>query len=741
MRITLFLLSCLGCFSVFSQNTFEWYNTALPFEQRVKSLVSQMTLEEKISQMQYLSKKIERLNIPAYNWWNEALHGVAYNGRATCFPQAIGMAATWDNELIFQVADIISTEGRAKFYDGQINQKPNHFGGLPGLTFWSPNINIFRDPRWGRGQETYGEDPFLTSRMAVSFIKGIQGNDKKYFKAIATPKHYAIHSGPEAIRHSFNAITSRRDLYETYLPAFEAGVKEGKAWSVMSAYNAYLGESCTASYFLLKETLRNEWGFNGYVVSDCSAIGDIYNNHKITSNKALACSMALKAGCDLDCGDEYKFLKEAYDKGYITDKDINTSVSRLMMARMKLGLFDDISAVPYSSIKPADYDKEESRKMARTMAQKSMVLLKNELLPLSKKKYKKIAVIGPYINREDIMLGNYHAVPSSTVTFLQGIVNAVGKERVLSAEGIVPWDNRPDKRGHPYDIAYHSDTTDAYKNKLHDKALDIAKKSNLIIAFMGISSSLEGEEMPTVKTTGFDRGDRTTIDLPEEQGKLLKELKATGKPVVLVLTSGSALAINWEKENIPSILQAWFPGEEGGNAAADVLFGNYNPAGRLPVTFYKSLSDLPPFENYFMENRTYRYFKGKPLFPFGYGLSYTKFDYSGLKLSKAAMGKSDSLTVELNVRNSGVYDGDEVVQLYIKNLSTKNPQPNKSLKGFKRISLKKGESKPVTFLIHARDVKYFDEREDAYIVEACQYEMQVGASSEDIRLKGTFDIK
>ena len=741
MRLIICIFSFLSWFCSFSQHASEWHNASLPFEQRVKSLVSQMTLEEKISQMKYLSEKIERLKIPAYNWWNEALHGVAYNGTATCFPQAIGMAATWDSDLLFQAASLISTEGRAKFYDGQINQKPNHFNGLPGLTFWSPNINIFRDPRWGRGQETYGEDPFLTSRLAVAFIKGIQGDDKKYLKAVATPKHYAIHSGPEAIRHSFNAVTSRRDLYETYLPAFEASVKEGKAGSVMSAYNAYLGESCTASYFLLKETLRNEWGFKGYVVSDCGAVGDIYNNHKITANQALGCSMALKAGCDLDCGDEYKFLKDAYAKGYITDKDINTSVSRLMMARMKLGLFDEASAVPYSSIKPADYDKEEGRKMARTMAQKSMVLLKNELLPLSKSKYKKIAVIGPYINREDIMWGNYHAVPSSTVTFLQGIINIAGKERVMAAEGVIPWDNRPDKRGHPYDIAYHSDVSDAYKNKAHDEALAIAKQSDIIIAFMGISSSLEGEEMPSVKTEGFDRGDRTSIDLPKEQEKLLKDLKATGKPIVLVLTSGSALAVNWEKENIPSILQAWFPGEEGGNAVADVLFGDYNPAGRLPVTYYKSLADIPPFENYFMENRTYRYFKGVPLFPFGHGLSYTKFDYAELKISKPAIGKEDSLMAELNVKNSGLRDGDEVVQLYVKNLSSKNPQPNKSLKGFKRISLKKGESKTVAFWIRARDVKYFDEQQDEYAIEACKYEIQAGASSEDIRLRGTFDIK
>jgi beta-glucosidase len=651
------------------------------------------------------------------------------------------MAATWDPELINKEADIISTEARAKYYDGQINNKYNHFGGLPGLTFWSPNINIFRDPRWGRGQETYGEDPYLTSRIAISFIKGIQGSDPKYFKAIATPKHYAVHSGPEPIRHSFNAVTGNRDLHETYLPAFEASFREGGAWSVMGAYNAYNGDPCCASNLLLKDILRGEWSFKGYVVSDCSAITDIYNGHKITQDKALACAMAVKAGCDLTCGAEYVNLKPAVEKGYITEKEIDLSVSRLFLARMKLGMFDSASVVPYSSIQPTDYDKEDARSFTRVVAQKSIVLLKNDqLLPLSKKKLSMVAVIGPYINREDILLGNYHSVPSRSVNFLQGIINAVGREKVLSAEGVVPWDNRPDKRGHPYDIAYHSDTSLAYKKQLHDKAIAIAKQADVIIAYMGISSSLEGEEMPTVSTEGFEKGDRTTLDMPLEQQVLLKDLKATGKPIVLVLSSGSALAINWEKENIPSIVQAWYPGEEGGNAIADVLFGDYNPAGRLPITYYKSLADLPAFTNYNMENRTYRYFKNEPLFAFGYGLSYTKFQYSNLILSKAKIGQTDSIIVNLTVKNTGNYDGDEVVQLYVRNTTSTQPQPIKSLKGFKRVFIKKGESKMISIPLKASDVKYFNETKDDFIVEPGGYEIQVGASSKDIRLKSKLEI-
>lgn len=730
-NLAIFLFLTLFAFAkTQGQNKSGLYDTHISFAQRVAHLVSQMTLKEKISQMQYLSPAIPRLQVPAYTWWNEGLHGVAYNGTATCFPQAIGMAATWNPELIHREADMISTEGRAKYYNGQINKKYNHFGGLPGLSFWSPNINIFRDPRWGRGQETYGEDPYLTSRIAVAFITGIQGNDKKYLKAIATPKHYVVHSGPEVLRHSFNAVTSKRDLFETYLPAFEAAIKQGHAWSVMGAYNAYEGVPVCASNFLLKDILRDRWGFQGYVVSDCGAIGDIYNGHKYTDDKALACALAVKAGCDLTCGDEYSNLNDAVKKGYITEREIDVSVTRLFLARMKLGLFDDSASVPFSSIRPNDFDKESTRVFARKVAQQSIVLLKNnQLLPLSKLKYKKLAVIGPYINRTDILLGNYHGIPSKSVTFLQGIINAIGKEGVVSSQGVIAWDNRPDERTHPYDIAHHSDVSNAVKQRLHDEAIAVAKQADVIIAYLGISSSLEGEEMPTVLTKGFDEGDRTNMDLPADQTSLLKDLAATGKPIVLVLTSGSALAVNWAQNNIPAIVQAWYPGEEGGNAVADVLFGKYNPAGRLPITYYKSLSDLPSFDNYSMADRTYRYFKGAVLFPFGYGLSYTSFKYSNLKLSKHALRKTDAIRIEFTVKNTGSYDGDEVVQLYVKDLHSAEVQPNKSLKGFQRLFIKKGESKVVAIKLRAADLKYFDEQKNDFIVEPGAYQVQIGSSA------------
>lgn len=739
MKRIVFVLAILGSVATMTgQNSNK--NKKLSFEKRVDLLVSKMTLDEKISQMKYLSPAIDRLSIPAYNWWNECLHGVAYNGPATCFPQAIGMAATWDLELIGKEADMISTEARAKFYDGQINKKYNHFGGLPGLNFWSPNINIFRDPRWGRGQETYGEDPFLTSRVAIGFIKGIQGKDKKYFKAIATPKHFAVHSGPESSRHGFNAVASRRDLFETYLPAFEAAFKEGGAYSVMSAYSGYEGKPCSANELLLKDILRDKWGFSGFVVSDCGAIGDIYQGHKLTTDKALACAMAVKAGTDLDCGDEYANLKEAVAKKYITEKEIDLSVKRLFLARMKLGLFDDPSLVPYSSIQVSNYDKAETRQFAREVARKSFVLLKNDrLLPLEKEQYKKIAVIGPYINNKSTLLGNYHAVPSKTVTFLEGVIQAVGWEKVLSSEGIVPYDNREDLMQHPYDIVGHSEVSDFYKKTLHDQAIDMAKQSDVILAFMGLSPTLEGEENAVV-TKGFARGDRTSINLPEEQTQLLKELKATGKPIVLVLTGGSAIAINWENENIPAIMQSWYPGEEGGNAVADVLFGIESPAGRLPFTNYKSDADLPAFDDYQMKGRTYRYFKGQALYPFGHGLTYTKFDYNNIKVSKKVISDKENINISLDLTNSGKSDSDEVVQLYVKSISSKREQPNKSLRGFQRLNIKKGETKKVTITLNGNDLRTYDETKGAYSVEAGQYEIQIGASSEDIRLKETITL-
>ncbi len=697
--------------------SYPFQNPALPLDQRVTDLVSRLTLQEKINLMQNSATGIPRLGIPAYNWWNECLHGVARDGVATVFPQAIGMAATWNTSLIQREADVISTEGRAKH---QEHIRKGEFGIYQGLTYWTPNINIFRDPRWGRGQETYGEDPFLTSRIGVSFVKGLQGNDPKYFKAIATAKHFAVHSGPEPLRHSFDATVSKEDLYETYLPAFEALVKEGKVYSLMGAYNRLYGKPCCASDFLLGDVLRKKWGFEGYVVSDCGAIDDIYTYHKVMPSAKEASAKAVLAGCDLTCGIEYGALEKAVADRLISIKDIDKSVKRLFLAQFKLGMFDPESMVAYARIPYSENNTPAHNKLSLEVAHQSMVLLKNNgVLPLSMK-YKKIAVIGPNADDIEVLLGNYNGNPTNPVSILQGIKNNAGQGvEVIYEKGM-------------------KSCTEVGENK--DLALAAANKADAVVFVGGISPRLEGEEMP-VKIEGFKGGDRTNINLPKEQEELLKALKETGKPVILVLLSGSALAVNWENENLPAILQAWYPGQQGGNAVADVLFGKYNPAGRLPVTFYKSVDDLPAFEDYGMKGRTYKYFDGKVLYPFGHGLSYSTFKYNSAKITAPSIKAGQSTVVEVSITNKSKIAGDEVVQVYAASKSIKAFRPVKALVGFSRVTIPAGKTVTVKVPINQFSMRQFDESKDDYTVYPGIYELMIGSSSSDVKITKNLTIK
>lgn len=649
--------------------------TKKAFETRARELVSRMTLDEKISQMIYEAPAIERLGIPAHNWWNECLHGVGRAGIATVFPQAIGMAASWNVPLIHKVATVISDEARAKHHEFVRN---GVFDIYTGLTFWSPNINIFRDPRWGRGQETYGEDPYLTSRIGVAFVTGLQGDDPNYLKVAATPKHYAVHSGPEHARHTFDVHPSERDLWETYLPAFEACIIEGQAVSIMGAYNRVNTEPACASPALLQKILRERWGFDGFVVSDCGAITDIYKHHHTVETAAEAAAVAVKAGCDLECGATYRSLREAVEQGLIDEATLDQSLVRLFTGRFQLGMFDPPEQVPYTRIPYSVNDSPEHRALALRMAQESIVLLKNEnqFLPLAKN-LKRIAVIGPNAHDPEILLGNYNGTPSSSVTPLDGIRAKVGANaEVTYARGCGVFDP---------------------KSAEIEAAVKLAQHADVVIFVGGLSQALEGEEgqQEGLPEGLISLGDRLRLDLPDVQEDLLKALHETGKPVVVVLLNGSAVAVNWAQAHVPAILEAWYPGEEGGTALADVLFGDYNPAGRLPVTFYKSVEDLPAFEDYNMTGRTYRYFTGEPLYPFGYGLSYTRFGYSHLSTSAASIADGDTLTVSVDVTNLGERDGDEVAQLYIS--ANREGYPIRQLAAFQRVHLKAGETQTVTF--------------------------------------------
>ncbi|HLK67534.1 MAG TPA: glycoside hydrolase family 3 C-terminal domain-containing protein [Bryobacteraceae bacterium] len=805
-----------------------YWNPDLSPEKRATDLVSRMTLDEKVLQMQNSAPALERLGIPAYDWWNEALHGVARAGQATVFPQAIGLAAAWDTDLMHRVADTISTEARAKYNEAL---RQNDHSRYHGLTFWSPNINIFRDPRWGRGQETYGEDPYLTGRLAIAFIQGLQGTDPHYFKVIATAKHYAVHSGPEPSRHQFDVQPSERDLAETYLPAFKAAILEGKADSVMCAYNRVDGVPACASLDLLQKRLRGEWNFQGYIVSDCGAITDIFRGHKYKANAAEASAVAVKAGTDLTCGNEYRALVDAVKNGQIEEAEINRSLERLFVARFKLGMFDPPERVPFSKIPYTEADSEEHRKLALEAARKSIVLLKNDnqTLPL-KPAVHRIAVIGPSADDPIALLGNYNGFSSHQVAPLEGLERQfAGKVEVRFALGatytpqspaLVPtgaltppngvghgllaeyfdnpefqgqpkvgrveprpflqtglvdpaiaaafpqrgysvrWSgslhptvtgeyaflpgaafgrtttriflddqelmavetpaNTPPARGRPPVLHTQLEAGHAYRIRMEYRpqgpntsaqlqwippaapllaeAVDAVKNADLAIAFVGLNPNLEGEEMP-VSVPGFQGGDRTDLKIPESQERLIEAAVATGKPLIIVLTSGSALAANYESEHAAAILAAWYGGEEAGTAIAETIAGVNNPAGRLPVTFYKSADQLPPFDEYSMKGRTYRYFTGETLYGFGYGLSYANFQYSRARAQRTAGGAR----VSVRVKNDSSRDGDEVVQLYVNGAGGQD-DPIRTLRGFQRVHLRAGESRDVEFTLRGDDV-------------------------------------
>ncbi|MEP6620056.1 MAG: glycoside hydrolase family 3 C-terminal domain-containing protein [bacterium] len=843
-------------------------NQALSFETRTLDLVRRMTLDEKVSQMKDVAPAIDRLGIPIYNWWNEALHGVARSGLATVFPQAIGVAATWDEALLFRMASVISDEGRAKYHEYLRNDSHQRY---QGLTFWSPNINIFRDPRWGRGQETYGEDPFLTGRLGVQFIRGLQGDDPKYFKTIATVKHFAVHSGPESDRHTFDAVVSERDLRESYLPHFEMGIKEGGAYSLMCAYNRIDGKAACAQDVLEKDILRGEWKFPGYIVSDCGAIDDIYLRHKVVATAAEAAAVAVKTGTDLDCGRVYPNLVDAVKLGFITEAQIDTAVYRLFLARFKLGMFDSADLVRWAKIPFSVLDQPAHREVAHQVARESMVLLKNKgnLLPLLKS-YGTLAVIGPNADEPRMLLGNYNGEPSDPITPLRGIREAVTKTtRVVYAPGsdladgfpvltrlsagvlttpdgapgiraeyfasnkldgaplftvVEPavddnWhdgsprsDMNPDDFGVRYSAilrppqsgsyrlslsgtvkfklwlddslvvqsmfrgrdfeapdpravqspALTLDAARAYRIRieaqestgdaqlllewarpndvLEAEAMKIAESADAVIMVLGLSARLEGEEMP-VQIAGFKGGDRTTLDLPAPQQHLLERVASLGKPTVLVLMNGSALAVTWANDHVPAILEAWYPGQAAGSAIADVLFGDYNPAGRLPVTFYKDVKDLPPFDDYRMAGHTYRFFKGSPLYPFGHGLSYTTFGYSDLRTSRASLSGGDTASVSVTITNTGRRTGDEVVQLYVRHLTSSVERPTRELKAFQRIQLLAGQSRRITLKLPAAALAYWNAEKHGWTLEREAVSVEVGASSSDIRERTTIQVK
>ncbi|HEX8190219.1 MAG TPA: glycoside hydrolase family 3 C-terminal domain-containing protein [Pyrinomonadaceae bacterium] len=829
-----------------------YMDTGLPLDRRVDDLVSRMTLEEKISQMMNRAAAIERLGVPEYEWWNEALHGVARAGVATVFPQAIGLAATWDPGLIREVGDTVSTEARAKHHEFARN---GDRGRYKGLTFWSPNINIFRDPRWGRGQETFGEDPYLTSRIGVAYVKGLQGDDPKYLKVVSSVKHYAVHSGPEPERHTFDAKVDERDMRETYLPAFRATILEGKAEGLMCAYNSLNGEPACANRKLF-DILRREWAFGGHVVSDCAAVEDIWKGHKFRPTEAEASAVAVKSGTDLTCGREYRALTQAVREGHITEAEIDVAVRRLMRTRFRLGMFDPPALVKYARIPYAENDSPAHRALSLRAARESIVLLKNDddTLPL-RKDLKTVAVIGPNADAPDVLLGNYNGTPSKSVTPLRGVREKVsGATRVLYSPGMyqtgttfvpappsafvglraeyfangewkgepalardeaqidynwasaapaprVPADNfsvrwtaqlvAPESgrytlgfsgnggvrvtldgrtvveefsnsrtrsltkeveidggRAHELRVEYKENANHYASARLvwappngeralREDALGKAREADAVVLVMGINPSVEGEEMD-VKLEGFRGGDRTDISLPGPQEELIKAVHALGKPTVLVLLGGSALAVNWADEHVGAIVEAWYPGQEGGAALADVLFGDYNPAGRLPVTFYKSAGQLPPFEDYRMQGRTYRYFKGEPLYPFGHGLSYTTFRYDNLRLSAKSVRAGRGLTVSADVRNAGARAGEEVVQLYLTDAASAYPLPVRSLAGISRVRLNPGETRRVSFDIDPRQLSVIDER-GRRVVEPGEFALSVGGKQPGF--KGSADAR
>ena len=805
----------------------------LPIEQRVDDLISRMTVEEKASQLENSADAIPRLGVPAYDWWNEGLHGVARAGYATVFPQAIGLAATFDEPLMRRVGGVIGTEFRAKYY--ATLGKDGSSDWYRGLTIWSPNINIFRDPRWGRGQETYGEDPFLTARMGVAFVSALQGDDPRYLQTLATSKHFAVHSGPESTRHTVDVQSSRHDMMDTYLPAFRATVTEAHVGSIMCAYNSLNGQPACANTVLLDEFLRKDWGFQGYVVSDCGAANDISEHHHFTKTPEEGVTAAFKAGMDIICGnpstrgrEDKEAIAKAVQEGLLTQADLDKALRRLFIARFRLGMFDPPAMVSYSKVSTSDFDTEDHRKVALQAARESIVLLKNKgnLLPL-KEAPKSIAVIGPNADSLDALVGNYNGTPSKPVTILSGLRERFPNSKVTYVEGtgligpvrfsipssalftdasqsehglkgeyfsnldltggpattrtdaavdfvwkepgvspniaknfsvrwtgvLVPpetgdfqiaftgddgyrvwidgnlqfedWGKHSRstrfqsihlEKGHPYaiKIEYFETSRGAQAHLLWTppgdpvlEALDAVKNSDVAIVVLGLSPTIEGEEM-NIQVDGFLGGDRTKIDLPQPQQQILQRVASVGKPTILLLMNGSAVAVNWADENVPAILEAWYPGGQGGTAVAEAIAGDFSPAGRLPVTFYKSVDQLPPFDDYSMANRTYRYFKDEPLYPFGYGLSYTTFAYEKPRVDHAKIAGGGTVTVSAQVKNTGGMASDEVAELYLTHPGVSG-SPLRALSGFQRIHLDAGKSQTVSFTLSGRDLSIVDE--------------------------------
>lgn len=684
------------------------------YRKRAEELVKQMTLEEKVSQTLHGAAAIPRLGIKAYNWWNEALHGVARAGVATVFPQAIGLAATFDEDLLQEIADVISTEGRAKF---NMQQEFNDTDIYKGLTFWAPNVNIFRDPRWGRGHETFGEDPYLTSRLGVRFIEGIQGDDENYMKAAACAKHFAVHSGPEDERHSFNAEASRQDMFETYLPAFEACVKEAKVETVMGAYNRTNGEPCCGSKTLLQDILRKGWGFEGHVTSDCWAIKDFHEFHHVTNSALESVALAMSNGCDLNCGNMFFYLEEAVKRGMVSEERLDEAVVNLMTTRMKLGLFDDPAQVPYNAITYAENDTREHRELNCRASRKSFVLLKNEndTLPLDKSKIKTIGIIGPNADNRKALVGNYEGTASRYITLSEGIQDYVGDDvRVLVSEGCHLC--KPKVSG----LGQENDRMSEVKG--------VCEMSDVIIACLGLDSSLEGEEGD--EGNEFASGDKPNLNLPGLQQEVLETAYASGKPVILVILSGSALAVTWADEHIPAIIEGWYPGAQGGRALASVLFGDYSPEGKLPVTFYRTTEELPAFTDYAMKGRTYRYMTQKALYPFGYGLSYTDFALENISLSSNTVDKDGKITVKAVLKNTGAMAGAETVQVYVK--ACREGTPNPQLKALKKVELAAGQAQEVTLTLPAKAFGLCNENGDL-VLEAGDYQVYVGTQQPDER--------
>jgi beta-glucosidase len=854
----LWIVSCSFGQAAQSSGTPVYLDPSQPIAARVDDLISRMTLSEKASQLVNQSRAIPRLQVPEYDWWSEALHGVARAGIATVFPEPIGLAATFDDPLIHEMAVVIGTEARAKHNQAV---RAGRRDIMEGLDFWSPNINIFRDPRWGRGQETYGEDPFLTSRMGVAFVTGLQGDDPKYYRVVSTPKHFAVHSGPEPSRHSIDVKVSKHDMEDTYLPAFRATVTEGKAGSVMCAYNRVNGEPACANTFLLVDQLRGAWKFNGYVVSDCDAVVDIFNGHHFTKNMAEAAAVSLKKGMDNECADfftkatsnsDYVKYLDAVKQGFLTEMDIDVALKRLLTARFRLGMFDPPSMVPYAMTPDSEIDSDAHRELALKTARESIVLLKNDgTLPLGPQ-VKKIAVVGPLAESETVLLGNYNGTPSRSTTALEGIrkqfpgaeitfvpgMNFLRTETPIATSALSTSDGQPGLKGEYFaeknfegtplvrvdaaanlqvlnpepaaltpppgmrnfsvrwtgfvtpeesgtyqigvvgsmnrlwfdgklivdDFVLHDPKPTAVTMRLERghrypvkleygqggvgtklvwlasianpiaQAVGAAKAADVTVAVVGITSQLEGEEMK-VEVPGFQGGDRTSLDLPKEEEDLLQALGATGKPFVVVLMNGSALSVNWADQHANAILDAWYSGEEGGTAIAQTLAGVNNPAGRLPVTFYKSTEQLPAFEDYSMKNRTYRYFEGQPLYPFGYGLSYSKFEYSNLKLSNVELNAGDSLGVEVDVKNTSDREGDEVAQLYL-SFPKLQGTPLRALRGFTRVHVAAGGVQHVSFTLGARELSHVNSAGDR-IVAAGAYQVSVGGGQPGTSPQGT----